>query len=245
MHPSLPLTVLAALLLSGCDIGRGTDPSDKVPIGFGAIEGVATFAGSRLADAPIDYSCGPGLFGGTTRTDTAGEYRIALRFPDTLRAKLPSDRRLGCLVQIPRDWRGLTPFYGLAVPVLTFAEVESNAHPVRADILMDYPAAYVYHTARDNVHFDLHVGEEETLRPFSGCFKGCAYFGVPVHPEVATVMSSYAGPGASLISIAPTALGTTTILVYGVRTKEQVYPDGWRMQVDTSLVGAFGVTVNP
>jgi hypothetical protein len=57
-------------------------------------------------------------------------------------------------------------------------------------------------------------------------------------------MSRNVGNG-TLISIAPTAQGTTTILVYGVRTKEQVYPDGWKIQVDTSLVGAFGVTIHP
>lgn len=250
MRRLLFLAALIAPLLSGCDpAAPGTEPDDEpgpepnpnpdtVPaIAFAAIEGTAP-----NPDTTLVYSCGPGLFGGSTKTDSAGNYNIALRFPDSLKTDLPSDRQLGCMVQIDPP-SSSSYWYSLTVPIITFAEKKSDAQPVRADIDPYHPKAVTTHTTRGNVLLDLRQGEIKKLSSFSPCAPECSYYGIPLHPDIVEVTPiSWGIPGGS-ISINGTAAGTTTIMVYGIYRNEHGTPEGWKIEEDTSLVGAIGVRV--
>lgn len=237
MRRFLLLAALIVPLLTGCE---PTAPGTESAIGFAMIEGTATnSSGVHLANSPITYSCGPGLFGGSTSTDAAGKYQITLRFPDSLRTDLPDDRRLGCLVQIPDHPE---PSRALAVPIVTFAEKANETQPVRADFKIYSPAVAGGGQTRDNVLVELAMGEVNNLRPITPCGSRCSYFGIPLHHENVSTTPTFSGQGQS-ISITGLTAGTTTILMYGIRHSEWNTPDGWKVGADTSMIGAIGVRV--
>lgn len=252
----LLLAALIAPLLTGCDPATpGTDPieepgptpapiPDTVPaIAFAVIEGTVTRHDTALANIPVTYSCGPGLFSDSTMTDAAGRYDFTLRFPDTLKADLPSDRQLGCMVQIPNrpDYRKATDGrHVYSVPLITFVEQQGAAQPFLVDIDPYQPRDPGAPEARQSLLLELRPGETKYVPPLP-CYPRCTYFGVPLHPDLAEA-TPWGNPGSGL-SIKGTAVGTTTIMVYGIYRLEHGTPEGWKVEIDTALAGAFGVRV--
>lgn len=219
------------------DHGLNDSPQDEAApaIAYAALEGTAV-----IPDTSIIYSCGPGLFGGRTTTSSDGSFNIALQFPDSLRADLPSDRRLGCMVQVPSQFSSAV---SIAVPTVTFEAEEESVHKTISDIGYKHTYAPATHTVRDNVLIELSPSETRSLYPLSPCAPQCKYFGEVLHPEVVAISTTSSPQGAS-ISLSGTATGTTTVKVYGIYRKEHGTPDGWTIEEDTTLVGSIGVRVH-
>lgn len=163
--------------------------------------------------------------------------------PVSLEADLPSNRQLGCMVQVPSP---TSSWLSLAVPTVTFVAQADEVQPVWLDIGAYYSHGTISGTLlRDNVLLDLSAGEIVKIPPLAPCSPECSYFGIVLHPEVAEATPIYYGiPGGS-ISVTGLSAGTTTIKVYGVLRDEFGTPDGWVIKKDTALIGAIGVRVSP
>lgn len=235
MRRYLLFTAIAAALLAGCGV-FGTEPDERpVPaIAFAALEGATPFP-----DTTVNYSCGPGLFRGTTRTDSQGRYRFTLRFPDTLAADLPTDRRLGCLVAVPPNYRSSHTTF--EVPTVEFVEDSSEVVPIVQDLGSQDISDAVGGTALSHVLYDLKVGEVKRAL-LSPCYPQCKFFGILLHPGIVEVTGELFSKNSSGISLTAIAPGTTTVHMYHIHHHYSPGP-GLGIPDDTAFVGAIGVRV--
>lgn len=102
--------------------------ADAATFGHAIVEGSLPVS---LPGTPLTYSCGPGLFGGSTLTTAESTFRFQIRYPDSLRADLLNGDQIACAVRgYNMGWTLGDLVLGyqiqfLATPMLQFVESPS------------------------------------------------------------------------------------------------------------------------
>jgi hypothetical protein len=120
--------------------------TDAATFGHAIIEGSLPLS---LPRTPVTYSCGPGLFGGSTLTTAQSTFRFHIRFPDSLRTDLLNGDQIACAVRVfsldgwtlgHLDLGYATPL--LAIPMLQLGEDQGSAQPTDITDLLEGASHY-------------------------------------------------------------------------------------------------------
>jgi hypothetical protein len=178
---------------------------------------------------PVTYSCGPGLFGGSTVSDAQGSFQFAIRFPDSLKADLLGDYQIGCSVRYRRlgandgALLGVLDFnHALALPFLKMRFEENLAPTVDVtDMFQGTLTSYTRRSLQDTL-FQMPVGGSIGW-PIAGGSTSTRNYFEATFPVVATASGSTiqgAGKGTAPVLIkVRDGLGTVlgTVGVVGAR----------------------------
>jgi hypothetical protein len=205
--------------------------ADAATFGHAIIEGSLPLF---LPFTPVTYSCGPGLFGGSTLTTAESTFRFHIRFPDSLRNDLSGGDQIACAVRVYRfaGWKLYHLDLGylmqfLAIPTVQIVENPASADPTDITHLLEGASHYYVASSvgrsdtlltiqvGDTLHIDVHGASSSTFNIVSSVAPAIAEASGSEHN--AMVIGRSAGTAAIEIRVIASSGPMGPAGVFGVR----------------------------